>query len=147
MSGNRKVDPATRLALEDLMTEFAHRVDRGLGDQVHELFTEDGTITGPGLAMASRREIAEQFAARAGDPARLARHVWSNPRFEPVDERHVRVTTVVQTFIHRREEGEGLPASRYALIVGDSTDVMRRCDDGRWRFASRHLDVIFRTEP
>lgn len=147
MSENSTVDAATRLALQDLMTEFAHRVDRGLGDRVHELFTEDGTITGPGLAMTSRREIAEQFAARAADPARVARHFWSNPCFEVMDDHHVRVTTAVQTFIHRREEGESGPATRYALIVGDSTDVMRRCDDGHWRFASRHLDVIFRTEP
>ena len=141
---NNEVDAATRHALEALMTEFAHRVDRGLGDQVHELFTEDATITGPGLAMHSRGEIAAQFQARARDSARVSRHLWSNPCFERVDDRHVRVITVVQTYIHRLGEGEELPAGAHSLIVGDSIDVMRRCDDGRWRFASRHLNVLFR---
>lgn len=129
------------------MTEFAYRADHGLGDTIHELFTEDGTITGPGLAMNGRDEIAKQFAARAADPARVSRHFWSNPRFERLDDRSIRVTTLVQTFIHRREEGEELPLGKYALIVGDSIDVMRRCDDGRWRFASRRLEVVFRTAP
>jgi 3-phenylpropionate/cinnamic acid dioxygenase small subunit len=142
-----RIDPATRHALEALLTEFAHRVDNGLGDTVHELFTEDGSIAGPGLAMNGRSEIAKQFTARAKEPGRVSRHFWSNPRFERLDERSIRVVTLIQTFVHRREEGEELPAERYSLIVGDSIDVMQRCDDGCWRFASRRLEVAFRVTP
>lgn len=147
MTEESAVDTATREALQDLLTEFARLADNGCGDRLHELFTEDGTITGPGLAMRGRAEIAQQFAARAGDPRRLSRHCWSNPRFERVDEDTVRVTTVVQTYMLMCEEGEEPPVDRYTHVVGDSTDVMRRCEDGCWRFASRELLVVFRSEP
>ena len=142
---DRHVPAEARRALEALMTEFAYRVDHGLADRVHELFTENGSIRGPGLAMHSRDEIARQFRERAADTRRVSRHFWSNPRYERIDDRAVQVITAVQTFIHRLEEGEELPASGYTLVVGDSIDVAEQGSDGRWLFRSRELVVAFRT--
>lgn len=146
MTETHAIDAPTRAELEALLTEFAWRVDHGLAGTVHELFTEDGSIRAPGLALGGRGEIAEQFAARAADTHRVSRHLWSNPRFERLDRTAVRVTTAVQTFIHRLEDGEALPAAAYTLLAGDSIDVMEAGADGRWRFRSRELVVAFRVE-
>jgi hypothetical protein len=146
MTGTGSVDAQTQRELEALLTEFAFRADHGLAATVHELFVEDGSIRGPGLKMQGRGEIAEQFAGRARDTVRVSRHLWSNPRFEKLDERSWRVTTAVQTFIHRQADDETLPAAACTLVVGDSVDVIESCDDGRWRFRSRELVVMFRVE-
>lgn len=146
MTETGAVDVPTQRALEALLTEFAWRVDHGQAARVHELFTADGSIRGPGLAMTGRDEIAREFAARGRDERRVSRHVWSNPRFERLDETAVRVTTAVQTYIHRLGEGDTLPAAAFTLVVGDSIDVIEQCDDGRWRFRSRELVVAFRAE-
>jgi hypothetical protein len=145
MTGTGPVDVQTQCELEALLTEFAFRADHGLAATVHELFMEDGSIRGPGLKMQGRAEIAEQFAGRARDTVRVSRHLWSNPRFEKLDEHSWRVTTAVQTFIHQAD-GETLPAAACTLVVGDSIDVIESCDDGRWRFRSRELVVMFRVE-
>lgn len=146
MTATAAADLHTRRQLEALLTEFAWRVDHGEAGTVHELFTEEGTISGPGLAMRGRDEIARQFTERARDTARVSRHLWSNPRFEPLADGAWRVTTAVQTFIHRLAEDEARPATACLLVVGDSIDVLQRCDDGRWRFRSRELVVAFRLE-
>lgn len=146
MTETGAVDGQTQRDVEALLTEFAWRADHGLAATVHELFTEAGTIRGPGLAMNGRREIAEQFAARGRDDRRVSRHLWSNPRFERLDGRAVRVTTAVQTYIHRLADDGTLPAAAYTLVVGDSIDVVESCGDGLWRFRSRELVVAFRAE-
>jgi hypothetical protein len=140
------VDVQTQRELEALLTEFAYRADHGLAATVHELFIEDASIRGPGLAMQGRAEIAARFAERGRDSARVSRHLWSNPRFERLGKDACRVVTAVQTFIHRLAEGEALPATACTLVVGDSIDVIESCDDGRWRFRSRELVVAFRVE-
>ncbi len=146
MSQTGAVDAQTQRELEALLTEFAFRTDHGQAATVHELFLEDGSIRGPGLAMQSRNEIAAQFAERGGDTARVSRHLWSNPRFERLGEHAWRVTTAVQTFIHRLAEGESLPAAACTLVVGDSIDVIESGSDGQWRFRSRELVVAFRVD-
>ena len=146
MNTSDGVDLATRRAIEDLLTEFAWRADHGRADIVHELFTEDGSIRGPGLDMRGRAEIAARFAERAADPQRVSRHAWSNPRFERLDDDAVRVVTIVQTSIHRLEPGQSLPAEACTFVVGDSDDVVVRGPDGQWRFRSRELGVAFRIE-
>ena len=137
------VDTETRLALEDLMTEFAWRVDHGQANLVHELFTQNGSIAAPGLKLDGRDEIARVFGERAKSTGRVSRHLWSNPRFEAIGEGHVRTTTLVQTFFFTLEEGDQSPVANNNFIVGDSIDVMRRENDGCWRFESRQLQVCF----
>lgn len=140
------VDAQTQRELEALLTEFAFRADHGQAATVHELFIEDGSIRGPGLAMQGQSQIAAQFAERGRDKARVSRHLWSNPRFEKLGEHAWRVTTAVQTFIHRQAEGDSPPAAACTLVVGDSIDVIESGSDGRWRFRSRELVVAFRVE-
>lgn len=146
MTQTGAVDLQTQRELEALLTEFAFRADHGQAATVHELFIEDGSIRGPGLSMQGRSDIAAQFAERGRDTARVSRHLWSNPRFEKLGKGAYRVTSAVQTFIHRRAEGESLPAAGCTLVVGDSIDVIESCSDGRLRFRSRELVVAFRVE-
>ncbi len=127
------------------MTEFGRLVDNGLAGKVHELFTEDGSINGPGLSMQSKAEIATKFAERGKDKNRVSRHIWTNPRFERIDDDTIRVCTVVQTYVHSLLEDEQLPAPAQSFIVGDSVDVMKFCSDKQWRFQSRELKVVFRS--
>lgn len=125
------------------MTEFAWRIDHGQADKVHELFIETGSVSAPGLTLNSREEIATTFANRARDKSRVSRHLWSNPRYEVLDENRVSVTTVVQTFMASLSEDEELPVANNTFIVGDSNDVVRRDADNRWLFESRQLQVLF----
>ena len=138
------VELETQRELESLLTEFGRLVDNGRADQVHELFTSDGSIRGPGLAMQTQAEIREKFTERAADKNRVSRHFWSNPYFERVDEETIRLSTVVQTFVHSLAEKEQLPAPANTFVVGDSVDVFKFCSDKKWRFQSRELTVIFR---
>lgn len=146
MTDTRAIDAQTRSELEALLTEFAYRVDHGLAATVHELFTPDGSIRAPGLALDGREAIARQFGDRAADTRRVSRHFWSNPRFERLSKTAFRITTTVQTFIHRLADGESLPANGYTLVAGDSVDVIEAGADGCFRFRSRELLVAFRAE-
>ncbi|MCC5867012.1 MAG: nuclear transport factor 2 family protein [Gammaproteobacteria bacterium] len=144
MTAPDALDLTTQRQLEALLSEFAWRVDHGMADRVHELFTDDGEISAPGLALKGRPEIARTFGARSKNPRRVSRHFWSNPRFERLGERTVRVITAVQTYMHVLADNEALPAPVGSCVVGDSTDIMDHGSDGRWRFRSRTLDVVFR---
>lgn len=145
MMSSDALDTATQQQLHALLSEFAWRVDHGMADRVHELFTLDGEIAAPGLSLKGRDEIARVFGERAKNDRRVSRHLWTNPRYERLGERTVRVITAVQTFMHVLAEGEALPAPARSFVVGDSTDVMEQGTDGRWRFRSRELLVVFRS--
>jgi len=126
-----------RLAIEDLMTEFSHRVDNGLGASVHELFTADGSIATPAFVLADPDAIRERFTARGQDVGRKTRHYWSNPRFV-YDGEQVTCFTNVMTVVATA----GHPGS---VMSGSSTDTFA-LEGGAWRFRSRSLEVIFNGE-
>lgn len=131
---DQTISGATRLAVQDLLSEFSSRVDEGRAAQVHELFVERGRVETPRFVLSSREEIRAQFTARAVDTTRKSRHYWSNPRFTG-DEKKVAVTTNVMTVINVT----GKPT---LISGGTSTDVMVRSESG-WLFESRRLEVVF----
>jgi SnoaL-like domain len=128
-----RISLATRLAVEDLLTEFAARVDDGRGDSVHELFIEAGEIETPAFKLTGRAAIQQRFAARARDTTRKTRHFWSNPQFAG-DESRITVTTNVMTVVN----AEG----KTSLTGGTSLDVVVPSPDG-FVFARRRLEVAF----
>jgi SnoaL-like domain len=128
-----KVTPEMRIAVEELLSEFASRVDEGRGDSVHELFIETGRIETPAFKLAGREEIQQRFSARARDKTRKTRHFWSNPKFSG-DPSRILVTTNVLTVVN--VEGQT------SLMGGTSLDVVVPHADG-WAFAERRLEIAF----
>jgi 3-phenylpropionate/cinnamic acid dioxygenase small subunit len=128
------ISPSVRAAVEDLLCEFAARVDDGRADSVHELFVESGRIATPRFVLANREQVREHFAARAKDRSRRTRHYWSNARFSG-NEGEIGIVTNVMTFA--TAEGDGT-----VITVGTSTDVVVP-HEGGWAFQSRHLDIMF----
>ena len=122
-----------RVAVEDLLSEFAARVDDGRGDSVHELFVQTGGIETPTFKLVGREEIQRRFAARARDHARKTRHFWSNPRFSG-DPSRILVTTNVLTVVHMQ--------GQTSLMGGTSHDVVVP-HAGSWAFAERRLEIAF----
>jgi hypothetical protein len=122
-----------RLGVEDLLSEFASRVDGGRGDSVHELFIQTGRIETPAFKLAGREEIQHRFAARARDQTRKTRHFWSNPRYSG-DPSRVLVTTNVLTVVN--VEGQT------SLMGGTSHDVVVP-HAGSWAFAERRIEIAF----
>ena len=91
-----------RVAVEDLLSEFATRVDDGRGDSVHELFIQTGSIETPAFNLVGKEQIQERFAARARDQTRKTRHFWSNPKFSG-DPSRILVMTNVLTVVNERD--------------------------------------------
>jgi len=125
---------SARLEIEDLLSEFAARVDEGRGATVHELFVDAGRVETPQFVLGSREEIRERFTARAKDATRKSRHYWSNAKFSG-SETEVTVVTNVMTVTCVQDRPT-------LLTGGSSTDVVVR-HGATWAFKSRRLDVLF----
>lgn len=123
-----------RMMIEDMLSEFARRVDDGFAASVHELFAEDGRIETPQFVLEGRAAIAERFGARAVDTSRKTRHYWSNPKFSG-DESAVKVITNVMTAV-------AITGGPTVLMGGSSHDVLVPRDGG-WAFQSRRLELTF----
>ncbi len=130
---NSPIPPMTRLAIQDLLTEFAYRIDNGEAATVHELFVAEARLETPQFVLESRDEICRHFTARAEDTSRKTRHYWSNPRFSG-DDREVVVVSNTLTVI-------SVPAAPTVVMSGRSTDVFTPHGDG-WAFSSRRLDGV-----
>ncbi|MBV7486845.1 nuclear transport factor 2 family protein [Bordetella sp. BOR01] len=135
------IDVSTRVQLEALNAEFAWLIDRGDSSLVAELFTEDGVYErSTGQASRGRAELRLAYAGRAAAGPRTSRHIYTNFRFEAMDERRVRGSCILTLFA---ENGEPpLPAE--PLLVADYDDEYLLDKDGQWRFLSRRVTWIFR---
>jgi len=129
-----------RLALADLNTAFTHNLDHGKLDELVDLFTEDALYTHAKRRSEGREEIRQLFVARAAGGARTVRHFASGLRLEIESPTAARGTSVCLTFAH---DGESPAAHATPHLVADFEDVYRLCEDGRWRFAVRHIHRIF----
>jgi len=129
-----RVPLEVRAEIEDLMSEFSHRVDNGLGATIHELFVEDGTIATPAFKLESREQIRERFTARGADPNRKTRHYWTNLRLSQHGDVIHAVSNVVTAV--------SLAGSPSQLMGGSSEDVLVRTPEG-WAFKDRTLEIVF----
>lgn len=129
-----------RLALEDLNSAFTHNLDHGKLDELVDLFTEDALYTHAKRRSEGREQIRKLFVARDAAGVRTVRHLASGLRLEIESPTQARGTSVCLTFAH-----DGEPPAPHATphLVADFEDVYRLCEDGRWRFAVRHIQRIF----
>ncbi len=129
-----------RLALEDLNTAFTYNLDHAKLDELVDLFTEDALYTHARRRSEGREEIRKLFVARAADGVRTVRHLASGLRLQIDSPTAARGTSVCLTFAH---DGESPVSHATPHLVADFEDVYRLCEDGRWRFAVRHIQRIF----
>jgi 4-hydroxy-2-oxoheptanedioate aldolase len=138
--GRSEAPLSERAEIEELLVEFAYRLDVGRGELVHELFEPGGTYIVDGRPLSGREAIRDGYAARAAQGPRTARHIFSNLRIEPVSAGRLRAQSVVVIYA---EDGEPVHPAGAPLVVGDFTDVCVRGGDGRWRFERRELRTLF----
>ena len=127
-----------RIALHDLVNEFAHRVDFGPAETVADLFVEDGWYAWGEKRSAGREAIREVYRQRAARGTRTARHLCTNLRVSMVSDTQAQGQSIWLIFA---EDGPP-PHPAMPLLVADVTDVYVR-QDGQWLFQSRQLHDVF----
>lgn len=132
-----------RAEIEELLVEFAHRLDFDAGVTVDELFEADGAYVIDGRTLSGRAAIREGYATRAARGPRTARHLVTNVGVEPVAQDRVHARSVVVLYA---QDGEPVHRSGPPLVIADYTDVCVRGADGRWRFEKRELQTLFQGE-
>ena len=137
------LDPATARAIERLVHEHAWLIDHGQASRVVDLYTEDGRVLGIGPDKVGRAAIAAWADARQAMADRQSRHVQTNLRLVQASDSTVHGTVVLTLYRH---DGPG-PASPIPLLVGEYADTYTNGPDGTWRFAERHLAVLFGRPP
>ena len=131
-----------RLALEDLNAAFAEHLDLNRIDALVDLFTADALYTNGPRESHGRAEIEQLFQKRQDLGPRTSRHICSGLRIEIVSEREATGRSVCLSFA-----ADGLPPlPATPFLVGDFVDRYWRDDDGRWRFAERHIRRVFVNE-
>lgn len=132
-----------RLALEELNTSFTYFLDHDRLDELVELFTEDAVYTHGERRSVGRDAVRAVFAARKAGGVRTVRHVASGLRLAVESDSKATGTSVCLTFAYDGPPPV-MPATPY--LVADFDDEYRRCADGRWRFAVRHIRRVFVAE-
>jgi hypothetical protein len=130
----------TRLALEELNTNFCFYLDHGQIDNLLSLFTEDALYTHGNRRSIGRDEIATVFDKRTQAGPRTARHLYSGLRLQLHSADRASGSSVCMTFA-----SDGLAPLVPAIphLVADFFDVYTRGSDDIWRIRERHIKRIF----
>ena len=134
---------AIRQELADLNSDFCFYLDHGMVDELADLFCEDPLYTHGTRVSSGREGIRLLFEGRRGATNRTSRHLQYGLRIQVVDADNARGQSVCLTF-GANEQPPVSPATPY--LVADFIDEYRRCADGRWRIARRHIERIFVAE-
>lgn len=125
-------------AIENLVVEFAYRVDFESGMTVSELFCADGCYELDGQRSTGRPDIKAAYEKRAAMGPRTARHIFTNLRVRPLGNRDYQGSSIM--LLSAEDEVPPLPAT--PLQVADVVD--HYCfQDGRPLLRSRTLTSIF----
>lgn len=122
-----------RFAINDLVVNYATLLDDAQWDALGELFTEDGVFASPNSHTVGRAAVIANFKVKhAPFPV-----TWHDPHGMAVefdDDDHARGTVI----------GYAELASGEAAVVTSIRyqDDYRR-EDGRWRFAKRHVLSVY----
>lgn len=128
-----------RLGLEDLNAAFAHHLDHDEIGALVDLFTDDALYTHGERVSRGRDEIERLFRNRIAKGPRTSRHLLSGLRLEIESATAATGTSVCLSFA-----ADGLPPlPARPFLVADFEDRYRLDDDGRWRFAERHIHRVF----
>jgi hypothetical protein len=143
------MDDMQRLLIERecarLMVDYTHFIDLGEAERVAELFTKVGVLLGISeTALHGQDQIRAFFRARQENTGRVSSHVCTNLKIDVIDE-HTAEGVVYLTLYRHDGDPDDLPRPLDGpVVVGHYRDTFARTDEG-WRFASRRLEVSFRS--
>lgn len=122
-----------RLAIGELVTEYAWLLDHRRWHDVAGLCTDDAVLTIRGREIRGKPGLADWADHRAANKARRTHHQMTLLRLEPVTPDHVSGTAAL--VLHVAKAGYG---GTYVDLVGEYRDDYVRTPAG-WRFHRRHL--------
>jgi hypothetical protein len=98
-------------------------------------------LVGISLNNVGREAIAKYGADRAKMTQRIARHLCSNLRLTALDSNRIQGNLMITLFRH--DGPGGLPDP---VAVADAHDIYVKCEDGKWRFEERRLELVFESD-
>lgn len=125
--------------IQQLISEFAYRIDLMGGDTVAELFAEDGYYEADGKRSTGRKAIREAYELRSARGPRQSRHLFTNLRVVGTDGSTYCATTIMLLFAR---DGYGIHAAE-PLLVADIEDVYQMDQNGEIVIKSRRLTTVF----
>jgi len=130
--------------IETLNVEYWLDVDRHQGTQAHAFFVEDGVFTTSLKSRTGRAAIMGFYQGRqAREKVRTARHVITNQLVVVQDADHATGDWIL--LLHAADGAPVLP-SQPAIMIADVHDVCQRGADGHWRYVSRTITAIFKSD-
>jgi ketosteroid isomerase-like protein len=127
-----------RLAIQQLVTEYAWLLDHRRWDDVAGLCTEDAVLFIRGREIVGKEGLAEWAEYRAQKKSRRTQHQMTLLRLEQVEPDLVNGTAAL--VLHVAKTGG---SGTYVDLVGEYQDEYKRTPDG-WRFRRRRLVPIDR---
>ena len=127
-----------RIALHELVNEFAYLVDFGPSETIADLFVEDGWYGWGDKRSVGREAIRDTYRQRAARGLRTSRHLNTNLRLSMASDNEAHGQSIWLIFA---EDGPP-PHPAVPLLVADVNDVYVH-QDGRWLFRSRQLADVF----
>lgn len=125
-----------RLAIEDLVTEYAWLLDHQQWDDVPNLFTEDAEVHIRRREIIGRSGLEEWAAYRAQKENRRTQHQMTLVRLNQTSPDRIEGTASL--VLHVAKAGGG---STYVDLVGEYEDEYVRTPEG-WKFRRRRLIPI-----
>lgn len=133
MTGDQLATRVRRLedlhALHQLRARYCQYLDDGRWTELAELFTPDGAFLGLSEARG-HEQLRRFFSGLQEGPLTSWWHFSANETLELDGDRATGATWLLQPCV---------VDGRSHLAAGRYTDLMVRCDDGRWRFAERKV--------
>lgn len=130
-----EVDVATRVEIEQLVSELLWRLDHDSADTTWELYTEDAVTRGPLGDMVGREAIRAWGRKRAAVTGVVGRHFIGGIRVAWVDD-------VLSGWIQYLTFRDSSPDPLLPASVGEFREQYRLVDN-RWRIARREIVPIF----
>jgi ketosteroid isomerase-like protein len=125
-----------RLAIGDLVTEYAWLLDHRRWHDVADLCTDDAVLTIRGREIRGKPGLAEWAEHRAANKARRTQHQMTLLRLSSAAADVVHGTAAL--VLHVAKTGGG---GTYVDLVGEYRDEYVRTAEG-WRFRRRHLVTL-----
>jgi 3-phenylpropionate/cinnamic acid dioxygenase small subunit len=125
-----------RMAIEQLVIEYAWLLDHQRWDDVADLCTPDAVLFIRGREIVGHEGLAEWAARRAERANRRTQHQMTLMRLSRVADDEVHGTAGL--VLHVAKTGGG---GTYVDLIGEYVDEYVR-DDGRWKFRRRRLVPI-----
>lgn len=134
-----RIDTAERLAIEELVFEFARRIDHESAVDNELLFAHDAYFEYDGRSNQGRADIRAAYDARRARSVRTARHVFTNLVVRRDERGGLLGTSIMLLFA-----ADGPPPIDFAapIVVADVEDAYVLVE-GEYLFARRVITPVF----